>query len=83
LAEIFWLTLFLLCRVRYIAAIKFNSLPASGAHSSVDIPGVIGKRSIKIVFFRGHSFPQGFLKEGTRLEVSQCVAEKSRIQPYR
>jgi hypothetical protein len=57
-AETFWFTAFILYRVRYVAAIKFSSPPASGAHSCVDIPGVIGKRSIKIVACCDHGFPQ-------------------------
>src|SRR5215469_8791065 len=53
LAEIFCLTPFVLYRIRYIAALKFGGLAASRAHSSVDIAGVIRKRSIKIVFCHG------------------------------
>jgi hypothetical protein len=60
--KIFWLTLFVLYRVRHIAAIKFSCPPASGAHSSLDISVVIGKRSIKIVLCRGHIFPRGFVQ---------------------
>lgn len=66
LAEIFCLTLLVLYRVGYIAGLKFGGPPASRAHSSVDIPGVIGKRSIKIVFYHGQNL---LPKRGTGLPL--------------
>jgi len=68
LAEI-RLALFVLYRIRYIATIKLSGLPASGAHSSADIPDVIGKRSIEIVSWRGHRCPRSRKNQETRLEV--------------
>jgi hypothetical protein len=68
LAEI-RLALFVLYRIRHIAAIKFSGLPASGAHNSADIPDIIGKRSIKIVSCRGHSYSGSRKNQGTILKV--------------